>query len=117
MTVLNEKQELEKLAALLADKVKRGTRAKKKQPSPPIPDQAQFSAIDLSPRTIRIRAIIRIANSYNWHAAIIHFLEMKGVPYISDLTDPQLDDLLDRMKGYVDAAETGCSMPDSLPAY
>jgi hypothetical protein len=42
---------------------------------------------------------------------------MKDAEYISDLTDPQLDDLLDRMNGYVDAASMGCSLADSLPAY
>lgn len=41
---------------------------------------------------------------------------MKGVPYLSDLSDPQLDDLLGRMNGYVDAAEIGASLTDYLPA-
>lgn len=63
-----------------------------------------------------MRSIIRIADMYGWHSAITHFLDLKGVPYMSDLTLPQLDDLLDRMHGYVDAAETGSSLPDCLPA-
>ena len=44
------------------------------------------------------------------------FLESRGQSHIADLTDPQLDDLLDRMNGYVDAAEMGCSLADCLPA-
>lgn len=60
--------------------------------------------------------IMTIANAHNWQIAITHFLLTKGVPYLSDLTDPQLDDLLDRMHGYLDAAETGASLPDCLPA-
>ena len=64
-----------------------------------------------------MRAIMRIANAYQWQDAITHFLEMKGVPYLSDLTDPQLEDLHQRMDGYVDAAEMGHSLPDCLPAH
>lgn len=63
-----------------------------------------------------MRAIVKIANSYGWHSAITHFLDMKGVSYMSDLTEPQLADLLQRMEGYVDAAETGASLADCLPA-
>lgn len=59
--------------------------------------------------------IMVIANTYSWQIAITHFLITKGVPYLSDLTDPQLDDLLGRMHGYVDAVETGASLTD-LPA-
>jgi len=57
--------------------------------------------------------IMVIANAHSWQIAVTHFLMTKGVPYLSDLTDPQLDDLLDRMQGYVDAAETGASLADS----
>lgn len=63
-----------------------------------------------------MRSIQRIAAKYQWQDAVTMFLETKGVPYLSDLTDPQLDDLMDRMHGYVDAAETGSSLPDCLPA-
>jgi len=63
-----------------------------------------------------MRAVVRIADTHNWKSAITHFLEMKGVQYMSDLTDPQLEDLLDRMHGYVDAAEMGASLADCLPA-
>ncbi len=63
-----------------------------------------------------MHSIMFIANSYSWQIAITHFLMTKGVPYLSDLTDPQLDDLLDRMHGFVDAAETGASLADFLPA-
>lgn len=97
----------EELATMLAD-----------SPLQPIepPDQA-FPPVDVSPRARATRAILRIADMYGWHSAITHFLETKGTPYLSDLTLPQLHDLLGRMEGYVDAAETGASLADALPAY
>lgn len=73
-------------------------------------------ALDTSPRAVQTRAILRIAQTYGWQSAIAHFLDTKGAAYLADLTDPQLDDLLGRMQGYVDAAETGCSLEDCLPA-
>jgi hypothetical protein len=76
-----------------------------------------FAPVDVSPRAIKMRAIVRIANGHNWHDAIVHFLETKGVPYLSDLTDPQLEDLMQRMEGFVDALETGSSLPDCPPAF
>lgn len=83
---------------------------------PPPPPNLGLQPIDVSWRAKTIRTIIRIAEQHQWRDAITMFLEMKGVPYLSDLTDPQLDDLLDRMHGYVDAAETGSSLADCLPA-
>lgn len=73
--------------------------------------------LDVSPRGIKIREIWRIAEHYRWPDAIPHFLSTKGVPYLSDLTDPQLEDLMQRMEGYVDAVETGSSLADCPPAY
>jgi len=73
--------------------------------------------VDASPRARKVRSIIRIADQYGWHSAITHFLDLKRVSYLSDLTMPQLGDLLDRMHGYVDAAEIGASLPDYAPAY
>ncbi|QTK37296.1 hypothetical protein [Xanthomonas citri] len=73
--------------------------------------------VDTSPRARKVRSIIRIADLYGWHSAITHFLDMKRASYLSDLTMPQLDDLLGRMQGYVDAAEIGASLPDYAPAY
>lgn len=95
----------EELATMLAE-----------APLPPVPAEQLHPPVDVSPRAQKTRAILRIANIHGWHDAITHFLEMKQVPYLSDLTLPQLDDLLDRMNGYVDAAETGCSLPECLPA-
>lgn len=83
---------------------------------PPPPTDVQFRPVDTSPRAMKMRRVIRIADSYGWHSAITHFLGMKGVSYLSDLTPPQLDDLLERMEGYLDAAETGASLADCLPA-
>lgn len=82
----------------------------------PAPFDIEFQALDVSPRARKMRDSIRIARNYNWPDAIPHFLESRGVSHIADLTDPQLDDLHDRMLGYVDAAETGASLPDCLPA-
>ena len=72
--------------------------------------------MDVSERAQKMRDILYIANAYGWQSAIVHFLSSRGRSYLSDLTDPQLDDLLDRMRGYVDAAETGSSLADCLPA-
>lgn len=83
---------------------------------PALPDWTTFQPIDVSPRAQKMHAIAVIANTYSWQSAITHFLMTKSVPYMSDLTDPQLDDLLDRMQGYVDAAEVGASLADCLPA-
>lgn len=82
-----------------------------------LPDWTTFQPIDVSERAKKMHSIMSIANGYNWQIAITHFLMTKGVPYLSDLSDPQLDDLLDRMHGYLDAAETGCSLEGYLPAY
>lgn len=83
-------------------------------PPPPLPGQ---EPADVSPRGIKIARIERIARRYGWPDAIPHFLQLRGVPYITDLTDPQLDDLQERMDGYVDAVETGCSLADCPPAH
>lgn len=84
---------------------------------PPTPlCDIDYPAVDVSPRAVKITNIIRIANTYNWPDAIPHFLRSRGVSHILDLSDTQLDDLADRMDGYVDAAMTGCSLEDCLPA-
>ena len=85
-------------------------------PPTPSPADVDFRPVDVSPRAKRMRAIMRIADMYGWHSAITHFLELKGVSYLSDLSNPQLEDLSDRMEGYVDAAMMGASLEDCLPA-
>jgi len=82
----------------------------------PMPNNLQFGPIDISPRAQKMRAILRIADMYGWHSAITHFMETRGASYLSDLTDPQLCDLKERMEGYVDAASIGASLEDCLPA-
>jgi len=81
-----------------------------------MPQDLQFQPIDVSPRAQMMRAIVRIADMYGWHSAITHFMETRGASYLSDLTDPQLCDLKERMEGYVDAASIGASLEDCLPA-
>ena len=83
---------------------------------PAMPADSSERPLDQSPRAKNLRSVQRIADTYGWHSAIVHFLDMKGATYMSDLTNPQLEDLLDRMHGYVDAAEIGASLPDCLPA-
>jgi hypothetical protein len=81
-----------------------------------LPNEFPFNPVDVSPRAMKMRAILRIADAHGWHSAVVHFLETRGTPYLSDLADPQLEDLLQRMEGYVDAAEMGCSLEHCLPA-
>lgn len=81
-----------------------------------LPDWTTFAPVDVSERARKMHEVMLIANTYGWQIAVTHFLITRGKPYLSDLTDPQLDDLLDRMRGYVDAAETGASLADCLPA-
>lgn len=78
-------------------------------------EQLAAPAIDTSERAKKTRSILRIAQTHGWQSAIAHFLDTKGVGYISDLTDPQLDDLHGRMEGYLDAARFGCDVMD-IPA-
>lgn len=125
---LNLEQELDKLAQLVALRAHRKAglprslhlvRASEPQPDPPIPalpDWSSHQAVDVSDRAQKMHEIAMIANAHGWQIAITHFLRTKRVAYMSDLSDPQLDDLLDRMHGYVDAAVTGCSLADCLPA-
>lgn len=75
-----------------------------------------YPAVDVSPRAVKMTRIIRTAHYYNWPDAIPHFLRSRGVSHLVDLNDTQLDDLSDRMDGYVDAAMTGSSLTDCLPA-
>lgn len=82
----------------------------------PPPSVMDYPSIDNSPRTRKMREIIRIADAYGWRGAITHYLDTRGESHIADLSDVQLDDLLDRMLGFVDAAETGSSLADCLPA-
>lgn len=73
-------------------------------------------ALDTTPKARKMRAITRIADRHSWHCAITHFLDTRGAAYLSDLNELQVDDLLDRMHGYVDAAEVGASLEDCFPA-
>ena len=98
----------EELASILAD-----SPPAPNPPPRPMPHDLHFPPIDMSPRARMMRAILRIANRHGWHSAIIHFMETRNV---SHLSDPQLADLCDRMEGHVDAAETGSSLADCLPA-
>lgn len=125
-------QEMDKLAQLVAQRAHRKMGKPRdlrlvgaSEPEPPrlgaaepvaLPDWTSFQAIDVSPRARKMHEVMVIANTHGWQIAITHFLMTRGVPYLSDLTEPQLDDLHDRMRGYVDAAEMGASLADCLPA-
>lgn len=86
------------------------------EPPSRLPDWTSLQPVDVSERALTMHKIMVIANTHSWQIAVTHFLMTKGVPYLSDLTEPQLDDLLDRMHGYVDAAEMGACMHDAMPA-
>lgn len=80
-------------------------------------DTLTMPDVDTSPRGIQTRAIKRIMHAYPWGAdAVRFFLDTRGLAYISELNDTQLDDLQYRMDGYVDAAMTGCDSIDAPPA-
>ena len=69
--------------------------------------------LDTSPRGIAIRAINRISAAFSWGPqAITMFLDTKRVGNLADLTDPQLDDLHERMLAYEDSAMNGYGPPD-----
>lgn len=95
----------EEIAAILAE-----------APVPVLDLEPGLSPIDVSPKAKKIRAIMRIAIQYGWQDAVTHFLESRDTCSVLDLSAPQLEDLLDRMNGYVDAASMGCSLADCLPA-
>ncbi len=72
-------------------------------------DSLHLPEVDTSPRGIQIRAIKRIMHAYAWGPdAVRFFLDTRGLPYLSDLNEVQLNDLHERMNGYVDATDTGC---------
>lgn len=72
--------------------------------------------LEQSERARQIRAINRIALTYSWQSAVAHFLDTRGAGYLSELSDPQVEDLHDRMLGYLDGAMTACDSEDALPA-
>lgn len=72
--------------------------------------------LEQSERARQIRAINRIALTYGWQSAVAHFLDSRGVPHVSDLTDPQVEDLHARMLGYLDGAMNACDSDEALPA-
>lgn len=85
-------------------------------PPPPPPDDVGES--DMSTQGVKRRAVLRIAQCYPWGmGAVRHFLDTRGVAYLSDLSEPQLDDLHERMLAYKDAADNGFSSPDEPAAY
>lgn len=79
-------------------------------------DWVSLAPVDVSDRARVMHEIMRIANAYGWQIAVTQYLIEQRAPYLSDLSDGQLEALLVRMRGYVDAAETCSSFPDFLPA-
>ena len=79
-------------------------------------DQLGPPPLDTSHKARLCRKIQRIADRHRWQVAIDDFLDKKGVGCLESLTEPQLEDLMGRMEGYLDAAHQGCDMPDDLPA-
>lgn len=88
------------------------------QEAPPPPPPDDVVPADVSPDAVKRRAVLRIAQSYAWGMdAVRHFLDTRGVRYLADLSEPQLDDLHERMLAYKDAADNGFSSPDEPAAY
>lgn len=79
--------------------------------------QQYVPPLEQTPRARQERAVNRIAGRFHWGPeAVAHFLDTRGASYVADLSDPQLDDLHERMLAYEDATMTGCSSPDEPPA-
>lgn len=73
--------------------------------------------LDQSPRGRMTRAINRIAVAWPWGKdAVTMFLDTRGAAFVADLTEPQLEDLHDRMLAYEDAAMNGYGPPDAPAA-
>ena len=85
-------------------------------PPPRRSEDAVLPQVDVSPRAKATRAILRIADLYGWHGAVIDFLQDRSASYLSDLTDDQLRELLGVMESFVDIADTGSCRPDCLAA-
>lgn len=79
-------------------------------------EQLVAPVLEQTPRARMTREILRIAQTHGWQSAIAHFMDTRGASYLGDLTEPQIEDLYDRMLGYLDAAHTGCDSIDALPA-
>lgn len=74
----------------------------------------QAPPLDQSERARAIRAINRIAVQFSWgQQAVTMFLDTRGAGYIADLSEPQLQDLHERMLAYEDATMNGYGPPDS----
>ncbi len=75
-------------------------------------------ALDPSPRARMERAVNWVAARFAWGPeTVAHFLDTRGVAYLSDLSMPQLEDLLERMQAYEDAAAHGHSTLDDPAAF
>lgn len=73
-------------------------------------------ALDTSPSARLIREILRIAQTYGWQPAVAAYLDARGLGSLASLTESELEELADRMAGYVEAAQYGCDPFDALPA-
>lgn len=79
--------------------------------------QTVVPPLEQTPRARMQRAINHIARRFSWGPeTVAHFLDTRGATYLADLTDPQLEDLHDRMLAYEDSAMHGFSSPDEPPA-
>ncbi len=74
--------------------------------------------MEQTPRARMTRSINRVAARFAWGPdAVAHFLDTRGACYLSDLSEPQLEDLRDRMDAYEEAAANGWSAFDEPPAF
>lgn len=75
--------------------------------------QCFIPPMEQTPRARMRRTVDRIASRFPWGPdTVAHFLDTRGATYVNDLSDPQLEDLCDRMLAYEDSAVNGWSSPD-----
>lgn len=72
--------------------------------------------IDQSERARNIREINRISNRHNWGVVVEQAIDRAAASHLDGLDNAQICDLVEEMRLLVDRAETGCDMPDVLPA-
>lgn len=69
-----------------------------------------------TPRARAEREIERIALTYGWQIAVSRALDAAGAVSVECLDDSQVDQLLERMRAYVDQAMTACDCEEAPPA-
>ena len=72
--------------------------------------------IDGSNRSRTIRRVLRIVNSYGWHAALATLLDHHNVESLDELNDIDLAAIDQRMQQLEECIQHGLGAPDAPPA-